>query len=390
MSGAARYLVAKYISDLQRMEPKNVGIVLWASGKVSARFLGERSDNLGKVDGRTVPGFIASTAAYKQWIEFWRTQLGNETSSKFSEAGLNSLKDASRGNFFLVDGGLILEEINPTYLPKLTDDLFQRLVDTSSFEDPKDPILEQIANNWIKEFGLTRNEHFRSRYEVVCPIAPKIEERFEFSHAYTAKGIQKLYQRVPLTRSYGHLRRTVHDSAWMLEKVVHHGIVRRDQAVALVYATDELMQDPEISRSLSVLSSVASVANLADRSQAIEAFNIQGVPKRESVSSRAPKHLKADSARDGDLFYQSSLEAFFNTTKGETKMSTHCDDGLDGRCRDNDGEIRHKRRDTEVGTLRKIYGDGFATGFRSDAHLGTVLENAGVDTLSEYLRKKGK
>src|SRR5215475_6711156 len=170
MSGAARYLVAKYISDLQRMEPRNVGIVLWASGKVFARFLGERPDDPGKVDGRTVPGFIASTAAYKQWIEFWRAQLGNETPSKFSESGLNSLKDASRGNFLLVDGGFILEEVSPTYLPKLTDDLFQRLVDTSSSEDPKDPILEQIANNWIKKLGLTHNEHFHSRYEIVCPI----------------------------------------------------------------------------------------------------------------------------------------------------------------------------------------------------------------------------
>lgn len=389
MSSGARYLVAKYISDLQRMEPRNVGIVLWASGKVSARFLGEKADDPGKVDGRTVPGFIASTAAYKQWVEFWRAQLGNQTSSGFSESGLNSLKDASRGNFLLVDGGLILEEISPTYLPKLTNDLFQRLVDTTSSEDPKDPILEQIANNWIKELGLARSEHFRSRYEVVCPIAPKVEERFEFSHAYTANGIQKLYQRVPLTRRYSHLRRTVHDSAWMFEKVIQQGIVRRDQAVALVYATDELMQDPEIRRSFNVLSSVASVANLADQSQAIEAFNIQGVPKLGSVSSRTPKESKVNSIKVDDLF-QGSLGTFFNAKKGETRMSKHCNDGLDGRCRDNDGEIRHKRRDTEVGTLRKIYGDGFADGFRSDTHLGTVLENAGVDTLSEYLKKKGE
>jgi hypothetical protein len=390
MSSGARYLVAKYISDLQRMEPRNVGIVLWASGKVSARFLGERADDLGKVDGRTVPGFIASTAAYKQWVEFWRAQLGNQTSSRFSESGLNSLKDASRGNFLLVDGGLILEEISPSYLPKLTNDLFQRLVDTTSSEDPKDPILEQIANNWIKELGLTRNEHFRSRYEVVCPITPKVEERFEFSHAYTANGIQKLYQRVPLTRRYSHLRRTVHDSAWMFEKVIQQGIVRRDQAVALVYATDELMRDPEISRSFNVLSSVASVANLADQSQAFEAFNIQGLLKLESLNSKTPKESKVDSTKAGDLFHQNSLKTFFNTTKGETRMSKHCNDGLDGRCRDNDGEIRHKRRDTEVGTLRKTYGDDFASGFRSDAHLGTVLENAGVDTLSEYLKKQGK
>jgi hypothetical protein len=65
-----------------------------------------------------------------------------------------------------------------------------------------------------------------------------------------------------------------------------------------------------------------------------------------------------------------------------------CPTGLDDRCRDNDGEIRHKRRDTQVGTLRETYGDDFARGTRSDAKLGTVLERAGVDTLSEYLKKR--
>jgi len=69
-------------------------------------------------------------------------------------------------------------------------------------------------------------------------------------------------------------------------------------------------------------------------------------------------------------------------------MSEHCNDGLDDRCRDNDGEIRHKRRDTHVGTLRGVYGDQFAAGTRSDATLGTVLDRAGVKTLSEYLKKR--
>ena len=48
--------------------------------------------------------------------------------------------------------------------------------------------------------------------------------------------------------------------------------------------------------------------------------------------------------------------------------------GLDDRSRNEDGEIRKKRRDTLVGTLRDEYGDNFAEGYRSDAKLGTVLE----------------
>lgn len=67
-------------------------------------------------------------------------------------------------------------------------------------------------------------------------------------------------------------------------------------------------------------------------------------------------------------------------------MKTTYQTGLDGRHRDEDGEIRHKRRDMLVGTLRKTYGQNFASGYRSDTKLGTVLDRKGVKTLDE-LRK---
>ena len=69
-------------------------------------------------------------------------------------------------------------------------------------------------------------------------------------------------------------------------------------------------------------------------------------------------------------------------------MSRDCNTGLDDRCRDDDGEIRHKRRDTLVRTLRETYGDDFAPGIRGDAKLGTLLERAGARTLSEYLKSR--
>ena len=65
----------------------------------------------------------------------------------------------------------------------------------------------------------------------------------------------------------------------------------------------------------------------------------------------------------------------------------HFPKGLDGRMRDQSGEIRQKRSDTQVGTLRKTYGDDFARGYRSDATLGTVRKREGVDSLDQLLKK---
>ena len=68
-------------------------------------------------------------------------------------------------------------------------------------------------------------------------------------------------------------------------------------------------------------------------------------------------------------------------------MSTkHYPKGLDGRERDADGQIREKRGDTLVRTLRKEYGDQFAEGYRSDAKLDTVRRQEGK-SLSQLLKE---
>lgn len=65
-----------------------------------------------------------------------------------------------------------------------------------------------------------------------------------------------------------------------------------------------------------------------------------------------------------------------------------CSPGLDKRCRDEDGEIRRKRDDTLVRTLRQEYGDDFAAGLRSDATLRTLLDRSGARSLSDYLKRR--
>jgi hypothetical protein len=69
-------------------------------------------------------------------------------------------------------------------------------------------------------------------------------------------------------------------------------------------------------------------------------------------------------------------------------MTKHFPRGLDGRQRDRDGEIRQKRSDTLVRTLREEYGPGFAKGYRSDTKLGTVLADKGAATLDQLLKKR--
>ena len=65
-----------------------------------------------------------------------------------------------------------------------------------------------------------------------------------------------------------------------------------------------------------------------------------------------------------------------------------CSVGLDQRCRDNDGEIRQKRGDTLVRTLRKTYGEDFAQGVRGDTRLDTLGKRTGGESLSKIVREE--
>lgn len=65
----------------------------------------------------------------------------------------------------------------------------------------------------------------------------------------------------------------------------------------------------------------------------------------------------------------------------------HKQPGLDGRHRDNDGEIHRKRSDTLIKNLRKEYPD-FAPEVRGDMKLGNYLNRKGFDSLSDALKNK--
>ena len=70
-------------------------------------------------------------------------------------------------------------------------------------------------------------------------------------------------------------------------------------------------------------------------------------------------------------------------------MTKHYSKGLDKRMRDRSGQVRRKRSDTLIGTLRKEYGPHFAQGYRDGTKLGTVLKKEGLETLDQ-LRRKGR
>ena len=60
--------------------------------------------------------------------------------------------------------------------------------------------------------------------------------------------------------------------------------------------------------------------------------------------------------------------------------------GIDNRHRNHDGEISHKHGSILIGTLRKIYGQGFAAGYPANEQLSAVLLQLNETSLSQLRR----
>ena len=126
------YLIAKYVDDLSRNEPKNVGIVVSNGQFAKAVFHGEVDGrvNLGKVRG------MSGSRTYRQWVEHWRRALEEPAALDASldgtqageERAIERLLLESGPDFYLERGGSLILDQDDRTLEEVAADLFAKLV----------------------------------------------------------------------------------------------------------------------------------------------------------------------------------------------------------------------------------------------------------------------
>lgn len=283
-----KYLLVKYIADLHRFEPRNIGVIVCSAAGAEARFAGEHADRPGEVDGRSIPNFVTSAGAYKQWVRYWRDAIAagrvtvpasgdvvDVTSPGFADAMLQT----SRGNFVVVDAGFVLDEVAGAELPAVADQLYAQLVDARPAEEPRDVDLDAVADGLLDRLGLRGHRNFHRDYPVRCPVNG-VEEEYVFSDAFGNGTPERLYQRLAIPKSKVRLRKNVHDTAWSFEQVIKQQIVAPDATGVLVYLSEEQAAQPDVDRSLRLLRSMTRVINLHDGDQGRAEFEpLAAVPE---------------------------------------------------------------------------------------------------------------
>lgn len=261
-----RFLVAKYVPDMRRMEPRNIGVVVWHNGVLQAKFLGEQDNRIA-----TPPSFSTDTHAYREWIGYWRRQASKDELCASSGARirrdspdfLDALAECSKKQFLLVDGGEVLADIDATEAKDALQELFETLVKEK--KDAPDPLhrlaslaLTRERSAVFENTRLAERPDFTTPFRWICEIKDS-HQNFEFDYALYPGRPEMLMSNLHPWNS-----QEAQSLAFRFQAMQTWHKVERSKCAAFVYATDELLEEQSTRESLSLMRSVGSVVNFAD------------------------------------------------------------------------------------------------------------------------------
>lgn len=165
------YLIAKYVDDIGRNEPRNVGIIVADGEHAIARFDGEVG---GEVDRRKIRFRIAGSRTYKAWVEYWRRGLAEPgvMDKKFRGAASGSpdviehVLGQGSPDFYLERGGTVMLDLDRRPLEQVANELYERLVREP--EPPGSKSLRERSQDALKLAGVPTDDD--ASFKVDLPV----------------------------------------------------------------------------------------------------------------------------------------------------------------------------------------------------------------------------
>jgi hypothetical protein len=192
----AKYAIAKYISDLDRQEAVNIGIIAWTKGSVCSKFI--------DVDDAE---FIVDQQNYRRWQDYWEDLMRQRSIQVFRErtATINSqrffdqLLLTGSGNYRLENSGEV-PDATKSNLADVVAFLYNRLVVRERPVNEREPGLLERCNQFLKEIGLSLRDDFRRRYPLKVSFGGR-ESEIHFDYGSGEIGRPRaLFNRVNVSR----------------------------------------------------------------------------------------------------------------------------------------------------------------------------------------------
>jgi hypothetical protein len=248
-----KFLLAKYVPDLSRMEPRNIGVLLWANGEIAARFLPPS-------DAR----FVGDIAAYEWWIAAWNSDIAGDAIkpvrgkavSKRDPECLSALLTKQENNYLLVDAGELLEPIGKRQLQDAVDFLFGDLVAAPEQHHPGTETrasvgLRDYCETLFRTTGIAGRPDYHEDHPVKCPVYG-VKKHLKFSHYIGNGHPDALFQQTNLRN-----QQSVNSSALMLHAVTESAMLPKDRCAALARESD--LSTEAASEGLALLQAVCPV-----------------------------------------------------------------------------------------------------------------------------------
>jgi hypothetical protein len=281
----AHFLVAKYAPDLKRMEPRNIGIILWSNGLTASRFFGDSATDshlkLPKAVG------VADVGNYRDWIGSWRRELSKPalelSRGRFVDRSsadyVEGFRELANGNYMLVYGGTVeLRGAAVSELKDAVDYLFTEIVaqpEGAAAASQESVLLKEKANEIWRSTGVWDRPDFRKEQPVFYDVYGE-RKSFTFDYAVgPSETPYSIYHRVVLGQQ------RAFDSIFM--NVEHYRQARgleKGRCNALVASPGS---DSAKRANHRLLSCIANVIDLADENSArdalLDAASLNGKPR---------------------------------------------------------------------------------------------------------------
>lgn len=275
-----RFVVAKYIADRRRMEPKNIGVIAWQDGAVYGRFAGEANGTI------KPPRSIDRGArkAYMSVVESWRLQFdkqsipigrGRDDVTKASPEFLQAIARYSQENFIIVDGGHVSAIASGATLPSVVDNLFGEIVDGPELhEKRRQSSLTRLCDKLLAP--LSGNSDFHSDGFSI----PHQDFPFSFSYAFGEKENPVLLMQAVSLANPDQVT-----SAAMKFRCVSEDsrVVTREKCASLV--DDSHGKGPNARRLVTFLSRYSEIVSLSNLNTAALQLARLGLPLAQTMSS---------------------------------------------------------------------------------------------------------
>lgn len=252
------YAVAKFAPDIQRMEPQNIGVVVWSPHGVAAKFLDHRSAE-----------FVPDECLYTRWVTYWTNALdsgtirvGKNLPVEASDPGfLEALASTQKANFLMRIAGRVHEEIEADELDDVANFLFDQLVrpTRSRLNEENANQLREICDDLIEKADWPQLDGWKGAKKVHLYI-DQVERSHVFNYVCGETQPSLIAQRVQIGRW-----NSVDSNAFLFEWLVKsRSIVDGTKPIALV----DTSFDADTESQVKLLNRFAHVVDVANPSTA--------------------------------------------------------------------------------------------------------------------------